>query len=166
MTNVSQATGIDIIDLSSAQDVPEFEMLRWNLNETLSRIRPRLETGFDLINSRFLADGVNTDRWPSLVRECWRLLAPGGWLQMVEPVWQFQSDIGEVLPCLEAWWNHYSDALRLMRKEARVGRSLFGHLRVAGFQSIQFEDNNIPAAGWRDGMSDSAHVVLVIGMRD
>lgn len=45
--------------------------------------RLRRET-FDLINSRLLAEGINSERWPSFVRELKQMLKPGGWLQMVE----------------------------------------------------------------------------------
>jgi hypothetical protein len=138
--------------------------LRWNLNERFHGSGLHQEE-FNLINSRFLADGVDGERWPSLVRDCFNLLVPGGWLQMVEPVWAFQSDLGQDLPCLEAWWNHYAEALRLMLKNARVGRDLFEHMRVAGFRSITPETHDVPAAGWKDGMTDSAHTSLFVSIR-
>jgi SAM-dependent methyltransferase len=139
--------------------------LRWNLNKPLYESELEQEQ-FDLINSRFLADGINEDRWRSLVRDCWRLLVPGGWLQMVEPVWAFQSDFGQVLPCLEAWWNHYAEALKLMQKDARAGRYLFDHMRAAEFQSITLKVHDVPAAGWKDGMSDPTRTSLVVSIRD
>jgi hypothetical protein len=140
------------------------DKLRWNLNEPLYEARLEREQ-FNLINSRFLADGINEDRWCSLVRDCWWLLVPGGWLQMVEPVWAFQSYLGQDLPCLEAWWNHYAEALRLMQKNARVGRDLLQHMRNAEFQSIWSEARNVPASGWKDRMPGSAHIFLVVGVR-
>ena len=84
---------------------------------------------------------------------------------MVEPVWAFQSDLGQDLPCLEAWWNHYAEALRLMLKKARVGRDLRGHMIRAEFQSIKSETLDVPAAGWKDGMTDSAHTSLFVIIR-
>jgi hypothetical protein len=138
--------------------------LRWNLNEQLYRSGLEREQ-FDLINSRFLTDGINEDRWLSLVRDCWWLLVPGGWLQMVEPVWAFQSDLGQDLLCLEEWWNHYAEALKLMQKNARAGRGLCDHMRAAKFQSITSKIHDVPAAGWKDGMSESAHTSLVVSIR-
>lgn len=150
------------------------DKLRWNLNEPLYDSGLEREE-FDLINSRFLADGINTKRWPVLIKDCLQLLVPGGWLQMVEPVWAFQSDIGQDLPCLETWWNHYADALRMMEKNARVGRELSVHMGKAhirgvrmgeaNFQNIWSDAQNIPAAGWNPSMPGSPHIFLVVIVR-
>ncbi|KAK0333797.1 hypothetical protein LTR94_019336 [Friedmanniomyces endolithicus] len=79
----------------------EFEKKRWNLNAPFrtdtSTSRLRREQ-FDLINSRFLAEGINTNRWRSYIRELKELLKPGGWLQMVELELVFQSDNGRLAP--------------------------------------------------------------------
>lgn len=74
---------------------------------------------------------------------------------MVEVDWVFQSDNGktELLMRLNAWWNHYARALHGMNKDARVGGRLGSLMRQAGFQSIKSEPLEVPAAGWKDGMS-------------
>jgi hypothetical protein len=171
--NMPQVIGVDIFDRDEAHseqpesdednvDAAGFERrVFWNLNAPISTM-PR-QSGlrrevFHLINSRFLADGINTNRWCSLMEDCWELLVPGGWLQMIEPVWAFQSDLGQDLPCLEAWWNHYADALRLMQKNVRVGRDLFGHMIGARFQSIASDSQKVPAAGWKEGTSKLSYV--------
>ena len=144
--------------------------MRWNLNALIRTMPPdtrlRREV-FHLINSRFLADGINTDRWDSLVEECWELLVPGGWLQMVEPVWQFQSHNGktELLTRLIEWWNHYAEAQRRMGKDARVGGRLPGIMKKTSFQGIKWETNDVPVAGWKDSMTDSAHTPLFVSIR-
>lgn len=155
--NISQITGIDIFDCDN--DASEYKKLSYDLNERLSGSGLKREV-FHLINSRFLANGINTDRWPSLIEDCRELLVPGGWLQMVEPVWQFQSDLGEDLPCLKAWWNQYAEALRSMQKNARVGRNLFNYMAQANFQCIKADTRNVPAAGWKDGESEPTHFCL------
>lgn len=140
--------------------------MRWNLNQSLSGSGLKREE-FDLVNSRFLADGINKDRWPGLVEDCWELLVPGGWLQMVEPVWAFQSAFGQNLPCLEAWWNYYAHAhtREQMGKNLRVGRILSGFMANAradkSWQNITAYARDVPAAGWKDGMSDYAHISSV-----
>jgi hypothetical protein len=196
--NLPQLTGIDIIDRDNTQsDHPKSEddnkgeenvdfsgyvKLRWNLNQSLSESGLEGEA-FDLINSRFLADGINSSRWPGLVEDCWELLVPGGWLQMVEPVWAFQSAFGQTLPCLEAWWNHYAhaqvraqaraqdqaQAQGQMGKDPRVGRILSEYMTNArankSWQSITAYARDVPAAGWKIGMSGYAHIfqVFIIG---
>lgn len=108
---------------------------------------------FDLINSRFLSDGIDSERWPDLISEYRALLKPGGWLQMVEVNWCFQSDNGARLPHLEAWWNNYSMALRRMNRNPTVAGHLFRLMAEAGFVHIETkdEDNRIPVGDWMAG---------------
>jgi hypothetical protein len=181
-----QVVGVDIIDRDNTHsgqpesdghigedhhvDAAGFERrVHWNLNASIqdmpsdSDTRLRREV-FHLINSRFLTDGINTKRWRSLVKECWELLVPGGWLQMVEPVWMFQSDNGktELLQRLTAWWDHYAYALQQMDKNARIGRGLSSIMGEAKFQEVKSETQSIPVAGWRDGVLDSAYISMFI----
>ncbi|KAK8051313.1 hypothetical protein PG993_002698 [Apiospora rasikravindrae] len=51
---------------------------------------------FDLVHSRLLAGGINTERWPSYLRDLYRVLVPGGWVQMVEIYFNAQSDGGHL----------------------------------------------------------------------
>lgn len=109
---------------------------------------------FDLINSRFLSDGIDSERWPELVNEYRALLKPGGWLQMVEVNWCFQSDNGSRLPHLEAWWNNYSTAMRRMNRDPTVAGHLVRLMGEAGFVHIETkdEDNRIPVGEWMAGI--------------
>jgi len=153
--NVPQITGIDIFDCDKDfVDASEYNKLSHDLNEPLSRSGLRRDV-FHLINSRCLANGINTGRWPSLVEECWELLVPGGWLQMVEPLWVFQSGKSRNLPCLMAWQVHYANAQERMGRNPRVDSNLlFGCMSKAGFGRIKSETREVPAAGWKDGMFD------------
>lgn len=49
---------------------------------------------FDLINSRLVAGGINSERWTGYIRDILRCLRPGGWVQMVEIDFNAQSDNG------------------------------------------------------------------------
>lgn len=49
---------------------------------------------FDLVNSRLVAGGINTERWSSYLRDIFRVLRPGGWCQMIEVYINAQSDNG------------------------------------------------------------------------
>jgi len=141
--------------------------LYWNLNAPIHKMplesRPGQEV-FHLINSRFLADGINTDRWPPLVRECLHLLLPGGWLQMVEPLWVFQSG-SQDLPCLREWRLNYAKAQERMGKNPRVGPRLSGYMVQAKFQDITSKAIKVPAAGWKVGRFGTAHMPFVYGIR-
>lgn len=49
---------------------------------------------FDLVHSQLIAGGLNAARWPSYVRDIYRVIKPGGWCQMVELYLNAQSDNG------------------------------------------------------------------------
>ncbi|KAI1116905.1 S-adenosyl-L-methionine-dependent methyltransferase [Nemania sp. NC0429] len=49
---------------------------------------------FDLVNSRLVAGGINSERWTGYIRDIYRCLRPGGWVQMVEIDFNAQSDNG------------------------------------------------------------------------
>lgn len=156
-------TGVDIFDrqTSHAEDdsdgddeerndaVQEFIRKQWNLNAPFGRAPWKT---FHLINSRFLSDGIDRSRWPVLMTEYWSLLSPGGWVQMVEVDWSFQSDNGTRLPNLEAWWNAYREALQQMGKDPIIARNLCHRLRNAGFERVTGNQISVPIGGWQRGM--------------
>lgn len=166
-------TGVDIFDRqhshgeeSDGDDsseeqgvgVEEFDKIKWNLNASF-RLLPdedelmKRET-FRLINSRFLSDGITNTRWPALMKEYLDLLEPGGWLQMVEVDWSFQSSRGVDLPNLRAWWDEYSGALRQMRKDPIIARHLCELMGYAGFEEVRGNVINVPIGGWQQGIGD------------
>ena len=175
VTNELQVTGVDIF-LSQDRDeddddedgndsngnghvegVQEFVKKRWNLNapfrEDRSPDRLRPET-FDLINSRLLAEGINAARWSSYVRDLKHLLKPGGWLQMVEIQYPFQSYNGS-LPeqsFLNRWWQWYSWALQQMGKNPRIGRDLQGLLTAERFEHVSGFNLDLPIGTWNPSM--------------
>ncbi|KAK0851470.1 hypothetical protein LTR03_003981 [Friedmanniomyces endolithicus] len=136
----------------------EFEKKRWNLNAPFrtdtSTSRLRREQ-FDLINSRFLAEGINTNRWRSYIRELKELLKPGGWLQMVELELVFQSDNGRLAPNasepLHVWSQWYSHTMELSDKNPRIGRLLGQHLQTEGFDSVSFVPRRLEIGRWTSG---------------
>ena len=137
------------------EEVQEYHRLRWNLNVSLrdSGLEPR---SFDLINSRCIAEGILHNRWTSYVEELRKLLKPGGYLQMVEIQYQFQSNAGRSIPHLTMWNEEYknvlnSDAQPDYRRNPRAGRSLEVWLRRAGFEGVQCRNLELPVGGWKAG---------------
>lgn len=41
-----------------------------------------------------MAGGIHATRWPSYLRDMYRVLQPGGWCQLVEIYFNAQSDNG------------------------------------------------------------------------
>jgi hypothetical protein len=144
-------------DGSGAGDgVQEIDKKRWNLNASFQDA-PRGRDGhhlepetYDVINSRFLADGIDANRWPSYIRDLRRVLKPRGWVQMIELIPHIQSENGRLGDDshLTRWWLLYSRALQQMGKQPRVGRDLEAMLRREGFDPVQGRTYNIPIGKW------------------
>jgi hypothetical protein len=134
--------------------VQELDKIRWNLNAHFRDAPSKHDLKpeeFDLINSRFLADGINKERWKPLVEEYKKLLRPGGWLQMAEAQWLFRSQSGQDLPALKEWSKKYYEGLSLMRKAPDIARQLERIVRWEGFERVSATTHDIHLEGWRPG---------------
>jgi hypothetical protein len=161
-------TGVDVYfgdgteDSGSDSDeedaVQEYVQKRWNLNASFradtspTRLRPEQ---FDLINSRFLSEGINADRWPSLIRELRALLKPGGWLQMVELELRFQSDNGRLQQSnnepLYLWGECYRTRMQQLGKDPRIGARLVHYLQREAFDTISSRVVQLQIGSWNRG---------------
>jgi hypothetical protein len=151
--NLVQVTGIDIYHRENS-DPQELYKLRWNLNDSLETVPKRFwpePEDFDLINSRFLMDGIVDGRWGPLLVEYKGRLKPGGWLQMAEVQWVFHSRSGQPLPALTAWSTAYYAGLRAMQKKPDIAPNLDRFVRFAGFQKQLEEVHDIALESWRPG---------------
>lgn len=107
---------------------------------------------FDLINSRFLTDGIDKDRWQSLIEEYKLLLKPRCWLQMVEVLWKFHSPSDQALSSLDEWSKAYMNALTLMQKDPDITESrLEWFARRAGFEQVHKNTRRVMVGNWRPG---------------
>lgn len=172
LTDLSQVTGVDICfaqrrsedeededeDDDNGQGdrnggVQDYDKKRWNLNlpfrDDRSNDRLRPET-FDVINSRFLADGIDASRWQGYIGDLRRLLKKGGWVQMAEIIPHIQSENGRLSDesFLNTWWLSYSRNLEQMGKNVRVGRELEPMLAREGFEQIRSQVYNLPVGTW------------------
>lgn len=134
-----------------------FYKRRWNLNQPLinnSRLRNAL---YDVVNVRGLTEGIDSGRWRALVRELKSLLAPGGWIQMVEVNFPIQLDSGrsDLAPNIANWNQYYSRGMRAMNRDPGVGRTLAQMLREAGFAHVQGSAIKLPIGLWEQGRSIS-----------
>lgn len=76
---------------------------------------------FDYIHARHLSSLLRKAGWPKVLRECWRLLRPGGVLHLTE---------GELPITSSAAFERFSDLIALAYQ--RTGRSLSGGSRSIG----------------------------------
>ena len=148
-----QIVGVDVFD-RHVTGLQQFHKLPWDLNTSFRNapaefVRP---DKFDMINSRFLTDGINFDRWLSLILEYKQLLRPGGWLQMAEIRWTFRSHSDHDLPNLTLWSNTHREALLAMQKDPDVTeRRLEWYPRRVGFEHVEEQIHNVPVGSWRPG---------------
>jgi hypothetical protein len=129
---------------------------RFRDDQSDNQLRPE---SFDLINSRLLADGINSTRWQSYIRELKYMLKPGGWLQMVEIEPLIQSSTGRLddNSHLTRWWQWYSSMMQRMGKSPRIGRELRQHLQTEGFSHVQGGSIDLAIGSWRSGASEPPH---------
>ena len=139
-------TGIDIYPADLPEQPDNLELEMYNLNAgLLGYYRP---SHYDLIHSRFVGPGIHKNRWRSYVGELNRLLIPGGWLQMVEYYYCFQSDNGLLTEAhaLRRWWAAYAYAMAADR-DPRASIHLRDLMQSAGF--VGRADDDVQLADWR-----------------
>lgn len=128
---------------------------------------------FDLVHSQMVAGGIHASRWPSYVRDIYRVTKPGGWCQIVEMYLNAQSDngrltYGKYLACmipgnggllmcrgytdhaLSKWSSRYLNTLS-PRKNPRAALSMAGWMENAGFVDIESKLITLPMSAWSTG---------------
>jgi len=144
---------------SASVAVEEFHKKRWNLNQPLGGNREIRRMRFDIINMRMLAEGIDSNRWSSLLIELRSLLVHNGWLQCCEFNFSaIQLDGGryDLAPNLRTWSALYRDSMTHMNRDPRVATSLRRLLRAAGFQNVQEMPYRLPIGSWEPSECSNA----------
>ncbi|KAJ5728698.1 uncharacterized protein N7483_003206 [Penicillium malachiteum] len=141
-----EVIGVDIAPHMSPDDVPEN---LWLQVDDLNRAFTFPSNHFDLVQSRLLATGLHRARWPSFTRDIFRVLKPGGWVQMIEIYYNVQSDNGAITDehALRRWSKQYMRALE-DRKDLRIGSKLRTLLTEAGFEEVDVTMMPLPLSAW------------------
>ncbi|TQV94783.1 UMTA methyltransferase [Cordyceps javanica] len=93
---------------------------------------------FDLVHSQMVAGGVHASRWPSYVRDMYRVTKHGGWCQIVEMYLNAQSDNGRLT---------YGKFLE-SRKNPRAALHMATWMESAGFVDIESKLITLPMSAW------------------
>ena len=138
-----QVSGIDISRLMVAY--ARMQAVAQELANTSFRVmdvtRPLkfADASFDFVNARLLFSFMRPDKWPLLVRECQRILRPGGVLRLTECELALTDS-----PAFEAMASLFGQALRKARQSfSPDGRTvgitpkLRNFLRAAGFEQLE-----------------------------
>ena len=109
-----------------------------------------------LLNSRMLAEGIETNRWQDYIGQLRLMLKTDGWLQVVERQLHIQSWSGRLddIPYLTQWWTEYRRAGDRMNRNPRVGLQLGALLTQTEFVDVQYVAHDVPIGPWMDGMFD------------
>ncbi|KAF3906218.1 hypothetical protein ABW20_dc0101622 [Dactylellina cionopaga] len=104
---------------------------------------------FDFVHSRLVAPGINKSRWPGYVKDCFKVLKPGGWLQMVEIYFNVQSDNGTLTEDhgLRRWSKTFLEVYE-DKKDLRAPTRLQPLMEGAGFVEVQSRMIPLPLNGW------------------
>ncbi|MGB8346628.1 MAG: class I SAM-dependent methyltransferase [Ktedonobacteraceae bacterium] len=139
-----QVSGIDISRLMVAY--ARMQAVAQELSHTSFRVmditrRPLrfADASFDFVNARLLFSFMRPDKWPPLIRECQRILRPGGVLRLTECELALTDS-----PAFEAMASLFAQALRKAGQSfSPDGRTvgitpkLRNFLRVADFEDLQ-----------------------------
>jgi SAM-dependent methyltransferase len=133
--------GLDLVP-SKTQQPPGYRWVKANLLHGL----PFAADQFDFVYQRLLVVGVPLDSWPGAVAELARVTRPGGWVELVEPIFGVR-DGG---PAVERF-NALAHAIAA-RNGLDVGRvvydSLDGYLRDAGLEQVARQEVSLPIGTW------------------
>lgn len=84
-------TGIDINPSMFPTNIPP--SVSFDVDSVLS-LPSSWSSRFTLINQRFLVGGLTVSQWPTALRELYRVLKPGGWVQLMESSMGCESEDG------------------------------------------------------------------------
>ncbi|TPX14990.1 uncharacterized protein E0L32_004820 [Thyridium curvatum] len=143
---VDEVVGVDI----SPHMIPEETPGNLDLQiDDLNRPFTFPSNYFDLVHSRLVAGGINSDRWRDYLRDMVRVLRPGGWCQMVEIYFNAQSDNGSLTSshALSRWSQRYLESLSPY-KDPRIPLRLEQMMRQAGLVDVETRILPLPMCGW------------------
>lgn len=94
------------------------------------------DEAFDFIHCRTMSGSISD--WDKLIRQSYKHLVPGGWLEFQEPIALCESDDGtlERAEDLMKWQDLCNDAAAGFKKEIRVADSLKQRMEAAGFVDV------------------------------
>ncbi|KAL1883813.1 hypothetical protein VTK73DRAFT_8349 [Phialemonium thermophilum] len=141
-----EVTGIDIFPNMAPEIIPDNLVLQV---DDLNRPSTFPSNHFDLVHSRWMAGGINSDGWRNYMADIFRVLRPGGWCQMVEIYFNAQSDNGTLTDnnALRIWSREYIRSLQAL-KDPRAALQLQNWMRDAGFVEVEAQVLTLPLSGW------------------
>ncbi|KAI9883977.1 MAG: hypothetical protein M1823_004255 [Watsoniomyces obsoletus] len=106
------------------------------------------EEKFDFIHCRYMCGAIKD--WPALVRNCYKHLKPGGWVEFQDYDLLYRSDDHSLKPehHLLDWDRLFLIALQKIGQEPSPGPMLEGWVQDAAFTQVTQEVFKIPVGTW------------------
>ncbi|OCK86024.1 S-adenosyl-L-methionine-dependent methyltransferase [Lepidopterella palustris CBS 459.81] len=144
----SEVTAIDIYPAEVPEAPENLECEIWDLNRALTPSFPA--NTYNLIHCQFVSPGIHRNRWQNFVRDLRRLSKRGGWVQMAEYYYNFQSDAGLLTQdhALRQWGDAYRSAMEIEHRDPRVGHRLGQMMADAGLVDVRSIKYDLPIGPW------------------
>ncbi|KAL9558202.1 hypothetical protein MBANPS3_001022 [Mucor bainieri] len=114
----------------------------FDINQSMVKL-PFLDQSVDYIFQRDLNWNLSETTWLPLVKEFFRVLKPGGWIELVEPDIETHSTSSYE----DFLTNKLIDAFHNRQQDPFISKRLSSFMAVAGFRRIQSDFQSIPL-GW------------------
>ncbi|PVI02860.1 S-adenosyl-L-methionine-dependent methyltransferase [Periconia macrospinosa] len=159
--DVGTGTGIWAIDMGDKYPTAEI------LGNDISPIQPSLvppnvkfevddvedewvySTKFDYIHVRYMACTIRD--WPKLIRQCFKFVKPGGWVEFNDFDAHFYTSAGgeyNETNSIYKWAEQLRDGVRKLGVEPDPGPQLEGWVRETGFTNIHTRTMPFPVGTW------------------
>jgi len=102
------------------------------------------DSTFDFTHQRLLFFAIPSDRWPFVLSELRRVTRPGGWVEVAEGHFGYES----AGPATQRLVNEALNALLKRGIDPRVGPLLGDHLNKAGLTNVQTRVVKLPVGAW------------------
>ncbi|KAL1991441.1 hypothetical protein VTN49DRAFT_5433 [Thermomyces lanuginosus] len=159
---IDLATGTGLWAIDFADQHPQAEVIGCDLSPTQPTLVPPnvkflvddIESDwayernpFDFIHARFLAASIKN--YGRLIRECYRSVKPGGWVEFQDwDCYPFSEDGSLDGTALQKYQNEINKAFEKAGYEMRPGPKLKEWFKEAGFQNIVVNKYFIPYGVW------------------
>ncbi|CCF43091.1 TAM domain methyltransferase [Colletotrichum higginsianum] len=103
---------------------------------------------FDYVHLRNMAPSIK--KWPELFAEAYRVLKPGGWIEMQEMRWVYGCDDGTIGPdyAPAKMGANIKEGLARLGVEMNAAESYPTRVENAGFVNLQHEVKKVPVGPW------------------
>ncbi|KAG2226588.1 hypothetical protein INT45_005074, partial [Circinella minor] len=108
-----------------------FKFIRCYESSLLEGIKNMPDASFDLIHCRFLLLSFTADEYQELVKQCWRVCKPGGYVELLEMDMRIYYDrppVGKVAQTFNSEVIHVIESKSLDPRLARQLKDIFGNL--------------------------------------